>query len=77
MTPVKNKPVPKHPYMNNHMPDADGNFRFPFITKRPMHQAPAIPGMCRYVDDFVEVYGKKNVVVKKMAPYGATQSRHE
>lgn len=60
------KPIPAHPAMNNHQPDAESFYHFPFITRRPRFPAPSIPGTCRYVEDFLAVYGNENVVVRQM-----------
>lgn len=63
---VPGKPTPVHPMIQNVVPDASGWFNFPFIHRRPKFPNKTEPGQCRYVEDFVEMYGAENVVVQKM-----------
>lgn len=66
--PRDGQPTPAHPHMNGNLPDAEGFYHFPFITKKPIYPAPSTPGKCRYVDDFIAVYGHENVLVREMGP---------
>lgn len=64
---MKGQGPPKHPSIQNNVPAHDGWYTFPFIHKRPKYPAPHVPGTCRYVEDFIDVYGKENVRVEKLA----------
>lgn len=64
--PVPGKPVPAHPMVQNVIADPEGYFNFPFIHRRPRFPNKTEPGKCRYVEDFVDVYGAENVRVEKM-----------
>ena len=54
--------------MSGQLPDFEGYYHFPFITKRPAVPAPSVPNACRYVEDFLDVYGEENVRFAMLGP---------